>query len=222
MKIGVFGCSWSVGVSSLTPDRDYASWPVELSKIHPEWEIYNYSRGGISNTAILYFFEKYSHLYDINIVKLTGMARNTIIHPELNETLEQKQDNYYGFYRVEEQKFLGLNLSHFVPKWVHKPFRDDTDNFKTVWDMWEKYYNIDYAKYINRAQYNYLKDKADIIFAHMNWQNDQYGFEIINAEDNIENFYDYVFDDGHHLTKDGCYQEALWIERMIKDVNIGK
>ena len=232
MKIGVFGCSWSSGVSGKMIKEynfeqvDNVSWPLELAKIRPDWKIYNYSRGGISNTAIMYLFEKYSHLYDLNIVKMTGMARNTIIHPELTNFELTKEtyniENYHDIPYREREKFFLFNLTEFKRNYISTIFENDLDNFEIAWNMWEKYYNIDYAKYVNRAQYNYLKDKADIIFAHMKWQTDQYGFEMINTENNIENFYDYVFDDGHHLTRDGCYQEALWIERMIKDVDIRK
>ncbi len=66
MKIATFGCSWTAGLGGIKDKGDtryketaYVSWPEELAKLLPTHTIHNYSRGGLSNQAIMFFFKKF-------------------------------------------------------------------------------------------------------------------------------------------------------------------
>ena len=98
MKIAVYGCSWSSGIyrdwsleqstpkqKTRIPNEDFVSWPSELSKLYPNFEVTNYALPGASSLFTINAIEKTAHInYDIRILQVTTPHRFVSWDEDLN------------------------------------------------------------------------------------------------------------------------------------------
>ena len=207
MKIGCFGCSFTGGKGG----DQKACWPDELAK-QTKYQVYNYGRAGLDNQGILYFFEKYSHLYDYNIVKMTDHCRLTSIHKSLEE-ISKVRDNYYAWNSSNKKRILTLTTAGINPDWIDEPWQK-VYAIK-YHEMWLRHRNWDYEEVQSIAIKKYLISQADFTYFHYN------RFNFLNlptAEDNVEGFNNHLFD-GHHSDIHGVKKEAEWINTVIERSN---
>ena len=210
MRIGVYGCSWTAGVATKN-DNAYASWAKCLAQLNPEYEIYSYAKGGIGLDAMLYMFEKTRHLYDYNIVKFTGYARQSYIKEDIKLDLE-RTDNFFTLPMNEQKKVFAYNIGGFNPKYVTEYWSSSI--LEKGFKPYITYYNKEFAKIKAWANVKYFESIADLCFCHRVWDKEIY--DVPCTEENIKNFKTFVFDDGFHLTKEGVWREAVWVDKMIK------
>ena len=199
MKIGVYGCSWCAGVAP-----DYFSWAKNLAQICPMHEINNYSLGGFSIEAILYWFERFKDYNDINIVKLTTHHRLTII-PQNNSAARTQVTEIYSEWNknfTETMTRLHANSTSCSHAKLHK--------------FYYKYYNSSVGTATARAMAEYLKNHKNVhmIFAH-NRAAKLYPNIEQSTEQFLPNFYSYIIDNGEHLSYEGTQLEAEYIKNYL-------
>lgn len=210
IKIATYGCSWTAGVYTNNKETHYACWPKELAKILPSAEIHNYSKGGISNLAILYLFEKMHKNYDINIVKMTCPYRYTFFKDNFEIKIEKQNDNYYSLSRSVDYDILNLTSSGFNPSYV-KGFWKNT-KINLLWKNLFNVYNEEVADIQSIALAKYFLNQSDFVFCHFH----EYLYNFLpSTKNNIKDFDGYIFDNGHHLTNEGAKKEAEWIAKKI-------
>lgn len=213
MKIGVYGCSWTSGIA-LGGKHTYASWAYELAALNPNFEIYQYAKGGIGNDAILYMFEKTKTMYDYTIVKLTSPTRQSFIHrtfvPDVSKT---DKPNFYTLCSKNQNKIVTYNLHTKSLANLKNKFWD-VNLLRFGYKNYTKHINIDYKVILEQKLAEYLNKSADLCFCHT--IHDQKDYNVLCTEENISNFKSHVFDKGHHLTHDGVKLEAKWIDKIIK------
>ncbi len=217
MKIATYGCSWTAGMGGVKDQGDdryketaYVSWPEELSKLLPNDTIHNYGRGGISNQAIMYFFKKFSHLYDYNIVKLTAGCRYSSIHKSFKMELEQRSPNYHAWNMDNMKRIYIMSPNGFFPH--HQGNFWDVKRSYKFWDLWMKHIHHDFEHTQSICIGEYLKSKADFTFGH----NKKFKFiDMPTTEENITHYKSHCFDQGEHLDIYGVTKEAKWIKDVI-------
>ena len=199
MKIGVYGCSWCSGVAP-----DYFGWPKNLAQMLPKHEINDYSLGGLSIEAILYWFEQFKDHNDINIVKLTTPYRLTIIPEDAKVKRTQVTKNYSTWKLDFTQTIVRLHPNS-PPQGAGKLHR-----------IYYKYYNQTVGLITAHAIAEYLKNHKDVhmIFKHQSY--DKHHPDISIATQNfIPSFKSYIIDDGQHLSYEGAQIEAEYIKNYL-------
>jgi len=199
MKIGVYGCSWCSGVYP-----DFIGWPKNLAKMLPEHEINDYSLGGLSIEAILYWFEQFKDHNDINIVKLTTPYRLTIISEDAEVKRTQVTENYSTWDKNFTETMIRIHPNS-PPQGAGKLHR-----------IYYKYYNQTVGLITAHAIAEYLKNHKDVhmIFKHQSY--DKHHPDISIATQNfIPSFKSYIIDDGQHLSYEGAQIEAEYIKNYL-------
>jgi hypothetical protein len=204
MKIGVYGCSWCAGV-----DPDYIGWPKNLAQMLPKHEINDYSLGGMSLEAILYWFEKFKDHNDINIIKLTRPHRLTLISNDHLVKRQQITPNYSTW----ENKF-SHSMTRLQPQSIHPLSKHSKKLHKLYYTM----YNKDVGLITAQAMAEYLKNHNDV---HMIFSHDHRPYFYPNIEKSTENFIpnfkSYIIDDGAHLSYEGVQLEAEYVKTYLID-----
>ena len=199
MKIGVYGCSWCAGVA---PNN--FGWPKNLAQMLPEHEINDYSLGGFSIEAILYWFEQFKDHNDINIVKLTTPYRLTIISEDAEVKRTQVTENYSTWDKNFTETMIRIHPNS-PPQGAGKLHR-----------IYYKYYNQTVGLITAHAIAEYLKNHKDVhmIFKHQSY--DKHHPDISIATQNfIPSFKSYIIDDGQHLSYEGAQIEAEYIKNYL-------
>lgn len=213
MKIGVYGCSWTAGIS-LGGKNSYASWAYELAELNPDYEIHQYAQGGLGNDAMLYMFEKTKTMYDYTIVKLTSPTRQSFInHALVPRVGKTDKPNFYDLTSDSRDKIVTYNLGGKI---LHNLKSEiwNTALLRSGYKNYIKHYNWDFKVIIEQKLAEYLNQSADLCFCHT--VNDKECYNVLCTEENISNFKSHIFDKGYHLTHDGAKLEAKWIDKIIK------
>lgn len=221
MRIHVYGCSWSGGVSEVA---DFSCWPRELAKLEPSWNIYNFALGGTS-----VHFSSYNWLWSkrniqepiYHIFQCTGPYRWTSVPQNLNpmEYMSKHKhiDNYMSFlaqkniirevidiYQIKKQETPPRHLSKYYKnkiKFEHE-------------DQWEiERYSI----------FESMRNNVNLAFFHR--YHDSRGYKkffdnnVFCIADTLgkEKFYDYVDDTGHHFGVEGMQWQAKYIRDYITE-----
>jgi len=202
MKIGVYGCSWCAGVGP-----NFFGWPKNLAKMLPEYEINDYSLGGMSLEAILYWFETFKDHNDINIIKLTRPHRLTLISNDHVVKRCQATPNYSTWEGTFENSMIRLQ-SHSA--W---PFSEYNNKLQK---LYYKTYNRDVGLVTARAMADYLKNHKDVhmIFSHNRGSKDYPNIEK-STQTFLPNFDSYIIDDGAHFSYEGAEIEADYIKNYL-------
>lgn len=217
MKIATFGCSWTAGLRGIKDKGDtrynettYVSWPEELAKLLPQHTIHNYGRGGLSNQAIMFFFKKFSHLYDYNIVKLTAGCRWVSIHKSFKMELEHRWGNYSTWNKDNAKRMYIMSPGGFQP--AHNDSMYNTKTSYKFHKSWIDHIHPDFENIQSICIGEYLQSKADFIFGH----NKKFQFiDMPVTEENITDYKSHCFDEGQHLDIYGVTKEAKWIKDVI-------
>lgn len=200
MKIGVYGCSWCSGVAPY-----YFGWPKNLAHMLLKHEINDYSLGGMSLEATLYWFEQFKDHNDINIVKLTTPHRLTIISETAKVKRTQVTKNYSRWAQDFTETIVRLH--------PNTPSRNRLDKLHK---LYYKHYNADVGLTTAQAITGYLKNHKDVhmIFKHQSY--DKHHPDISIATQNfIPSFKSYIIDDGQHLSYEGAQIEAEYIKNYL-------
>tara|TARA_B110000503_G_scaffold137778_1_gene222631 strand:+ start:1463 stop:2170 length:708 start_codon:yes stop_codon:yes gene_type:complete len=226
MKLAVFGCSWTYGVTvewskkttslkykNNIPQDDFVNWTRELGKLCPNFEIYNYAIPGTSIEFSLGMLERYlkNPHCDFIIFQLTRPYRYTYWSQDFDETLHFKkyEPNVSQFdysildyvtiidHHNDNNKIWNvLNKPDIENQYIKKYFTNTSN------EMFENNY---------KAITSYIKDKVDICFSHesnglTNSVQDTLGDKM---------FENYWMDEGKHFGIIGAQWQAKWVLDQI-------
>lgn len=204
MKIGVFGCSWTAGVYP-----EYYSWVKELACLSPNHSFHSYALGGVSNLFILHLHNKFKHLYDFNIIKLTSSARLSFYIDENNWELEKTNTNFYELKLQKTHTIMRFNSGGYNKNNIVY----DKKDMSKFYNLFYKYMNEDMFSTQHQIECQYAKTLVNtFVFCHRNF--DANGF--LSTQDNIKDFETYIYDDGAHFNKKGAELEAQWIKNLLQ------
>ena len=109
MRVAVYGCSFTYGARS----TDFVGWPTEFAKLHPQWEIYDFSASGTSLEFSALMCERYHQQYDLNIFQVTLPNRVTEFDPRLDwQQLQKKLNGVYKTPETVQDRYITMHDVH--------------------------------------------------------------------------------------------------------------
>lgn len=229
MKIAVFGCSWSMGIlrewsfkqstaeqQQKIPDIDFVSWPRELGKLRPDWEIHNYSLAGASTLFSVAMLERVLsvHDYDCVIFQVSTSDR----YSSWSESIDIEKHLHYVEPNVKMFKLSILDDvilydSHDVKKyvWNSVPSKQKENEFINFYYFrtTDEMFDLNH-----KALVSYARSKSDIVFAHRSSKLCASVEETLGLTQ-FENFF---MDQGKHFGLEGCQWQAKWVLDQINTV----
>lgn len=202
MKIAVYGCSWSQGLSL----HDYSSWVTELASVCPEHEFYNYSYGGSSVLYQIHLMENTKADFKIFQVSAPGRLTWWDDVKDHSKYLTQIRDNVWGFrsvninHRINTGTIASEKFKYTKPE-IHK-------FGKMYYSLIENNYFV--TEHIVHSYY--AIKKSDYCFCHTSSVN---GLDSVYDTLGKEKFESFVIDNGNHFGKEGQKWQAKWIKEKI-------
>jgi hypothetical protein len=201
--INCFGCSFTSGII-----RTENSWPEELAKLVPNYNIVNYGYAASSALFALHMMRNVKkNQGDINIFQITSPYRVTSWKKNFHMTqnLVQRTDNYWEFARMPDDiKVMTTSTFHPSAKKFHKQYYSYMSE-DTLCVQFEC--NVELGK-----QY------ADYSFRHLGSKNDAKVSDVFQQEITEITYKNYCYDNDSHLTKEGHVFQASWVYNKIKDL----
>ena len=201
--INCFGCSFTSGI-----ERTENSWPEELAKLVPNYNIVNYGYAASSALFALHMMRNVKkNQGDINIFQITSPYRVTSWKKNfhINQNLVQCTDNYWKFPWIPNDIKV-ITSSTFLPsaKKFHKQYYSymSEDTLSVQFEC-----NVELGK-----QY------ADYSFRQQGSKNDAKFTNVFQREITEIDYKNYCYDDDSHLTKEGHVFQASWVYNKIKDL----
>lgn len=219
MRIHVYGCSWSAG---LPEEENYNSWPKELAKIQPDWQIYNFACPGSSSHFAMYnLFWSKQHVNEpvYHIYQSTSQYRWTHMQTDFVpiDYLEKIENNYYSFFPKYSGSIRDVIQTYQIKK-QNKPPRTLSKHYKnkikheleTQWEL-ERF-----------SHFESMRNNIDLAFFHRKQDQEKYNSYFDNDTMCIQStlgdsrFYHYCIDKGMHFGKRGLQWQAKYIRDYIK------
>jgi hypothetical protein len=219
MKIAVFGCSWSAGISTLSDQNGKVlNWPYFLAK-KTGWTIENYALGGSCirwslNNLISFLKEKKDYYI---IFQVTSPYRLTYNTPEYNykNFRDNVFDNYYQYDATVRNCVLTYQAHYVNNKNWHKKHGIKIDkNVLNMYELMIRYYPDDYFNNDCLSTINYIKTLSNLTFTHC--KSSTIDNDVFAIEDKFgKKFNKFLFDEGKHFNAEGLNYQADFIKGLI-------
>ena len=218
--IGIVGCSYSAGVSGNGDD----SWVYELSKMHPEINFVNVSRGGSCLQFAYHVYDQLKELDQFNIEKkifqITTPWRYTIYPHDfhIRDYLKQLTDNLWI---LDSEKIKNSDFAFTTPGWLN--MSSSKKETLSKFEVNTLDYIFNYYRYTHNESFkiNYrsicekIKKDTSYCFTHNTEAITPKGITSIEELLTTEQFKKYVIDDSSHFNKDGLIEMAKWASKMF-------
>lgn len=216
MKLAVFGCSWSYGIyQKVNIEKSPPNWVRSLAKLRPDISITNFAFAGTSVQYSAYLFDKYAKEYDYTIFQITTPYRLTSWSDQFDfkKHMIKYEDNLTQFDNNIYKYILNLNPSQIdkEPSW--KMFHDSRKaiNFSK---QYYKYTDSNYLWFEYNMFVEYVAKRANFVFFHKmykNWGILDNKIWSIQETLSLQQYQNYLLDDGDHFNQEGCDWQANYI-----------
>lgn len=207
MKLAIFGCSWSQGLS--TVDECYC-WPKAVAEKYPNWTIDNFSLAGSSLSFQAYLMDDVCKhdSYDKIIFQITSPQRLTYFDDRLDYGKYLKQ--YSNYRELDRSGDIYRNFICITPGHLTLSKKDSFWNYPDKHKFASLYYKY-LNKHVQRTEYKavieYVKSKVDFVYFHN---------EDVCKIGNVPVLMDivgdkFVADEGKHFDKQGSQWIANWV-----------
>lgn len=212
MKLAVFGCSFSAGISI----NNNHNWVRDLAEIRQDDEIYNFALGGTSALWSVHLLKKYKNYFDKTIFQVTHPKRFTYwkhhdsleyfykVKPNLYEYTETVRDNVFS---ITPAIIHGHNQQYWKKYWNKN--KNMVEFGKQIYkNLSEEQFTIEHE-----LSTDYAFTHADLCFFHCKSDVDT-RISSIEAELGFE-FNKNLLDDSKHLNSNGCKLQAAWVNDYL-------
>lgn len=216
MKVAVFGCSWSGGMPTCVDENQYYyNWPYFLA-LNTGWHVENYAQGGTCIRWSLNNLHNFLNDYiDYFIIfQITEFGRFTYNSSKFNYRNLRKTifPNYIQYVGHRP----GDTLFPFQPNTAYRKIPQVDKNVQKMYNLNLKYYPEEYTKIDYESHVNYISNLSNLCFTHK--KNKIASTKIMSIENEFgDKFNNFIFDDGHHFSKEGLEYQARFIEKLIKE-----
>lgn len=216
-NIDVYGCSWTRGVPP-----DWFSWSREFAKMHPNYQINDFSIGGTSiQWAYHQMLSRKNESVDLKIFQITAPFRYTMQHGEFFLDKRRKQLSNYSYYSQEAAHGILAFTFGYIPC-EHKFYsKEHVEIAYKIWTDSMDYEQLisDYCIYVEK-----IAHEVDLCFVHNKYEyteiKNRTGMTplCIELELGSEVFNSHKIDNGNHLDHSGCQKVAMIIEKKLEEI----
>ena len=202
--INCFGCSFTAGIKG-----NVNSWPEELAKLVPNYNIVNYGYCGSSDLFALHMMKQVKkNQGDIHIFQITSPYRLTTWEKDFDwlQNLFQHTDNYWKLRNLPNCQVKIMTRSTFHP------------SVKKFYKQYYSYISEDTLWVQSECNIELGKHYADYSFRQQGNKNSAKFTDVFQQEISKKTYNSYIFDKGAHLTQEGHVFQASWVYNKIKDL----
>lgn len=214
MKLAVFGCSWSYGISQYQDvNKSEPNWVRSLARLRPDISVTNFSHSGTNLQFSAYLFEQFAQDFDYTVFQITGSSRLCFWPDQFNfkKHLVKFDDNLLQFDDLDPYIFSTNASAIADPEKKSYIFKAKTSDEIDFAHKYFKYMPLEILELEYQSIISKIHSKANLMFWHHGLEHHRTDILSIHQILGNEQYYNYIKDSGLHFGQDGCDWQAKYI-----------